>query len=1521
MRLKVGDTRIAVSRVVNTQEPDSTIGAQDKRRGMMYASQPLNGEMKVEDYTTEQLKQRIEESNNSYHVFFNANRVSVLKEHFKRLIMCLGKIRLKNKDNIKEQIISALTEYKGYIFAGESFQNVDDFEYKIPDKNMSYVMKKFVYEYMNNKFYTSDVLVVTISILCCICDKKGFGENIGDSLKGVNEEKIVAFYKACQECKYKPFVDGTWKLEQCFDALVCSIIYLCKRKDRELYLCEDKEKIQEVLNKQLNKIKSYSYLKLKNKIFQLLPNKEGVFKYEYADEERLNAIIIRMRRGLKKGTNTQIVKELLQALASGNFSENIAAIENNKKKELLHFIDSVNKDYYRFSLVKSVKNMDVRAQVYKDYPVKIDEDGTDDKINENSKDVLYKLSISNREKNAGLIKTMERYSKSKDDSDNVLIELKQLLYEYFVPGYNGKFTIKDIWKYPKGVNGYFDENFICIEDESKPESITNILSMWEAVDKEKKFINQRMLKKRIEYVNVGKYLECSKKNEKMIEDDWLVRKYWLSFIEEYIEKKYVNTKKTLKKEDCNASNMMLACWKAIVRTLCGKYIDLGKMVYHIAMPEDMTIRSQKDGGSYYGQVQKSYEAGVSSFIYEDISAEDNLQRSIVDAVMSASNNLARAVFSDKVDDCMYPEKGIILKKQLKGNALTSILRFYGGESTFGFDKEVSKDIIESVDKEEMNVKTKEDSKGNNKKPDAWKLINEQILLIKQIRDENYHYTPGLHKEVERDEAIRLLNHDVELYKQLVVKKYYTNNIADFYDKNMITELVQKLYDHTEVGEAQIPAFKNIWSRADLSADYVQICGSLEHDPTKTEQQTTDNNITEKKLFDAMYFMLKEIYYRDFILDKNKRAFSYFTSSVSKLNDKLHPEKAFKEYVEKHKEEYNTFGLMCQKIMNQYNAQNSNRDEKKYENFKALIHKCTKEAFIEYLKCERVKDVGTDSEKKYGWIFTSITSDKSKKESNDKMTYLNNNMKNIAIPKYLKIIKESHQNTDNSTQKNVSLSNINVSYIMGWYTLGHYIHPKQLNTLIGEFKNYIQFKNDIEKRANIAGQPFDSIEKLRKVKQISKAKEIICILDFVRGATRGISGKISDYYAKDDTYAEYLYNYIDFPIDKKQKESIYYNSFNQFCKNGEMDFDIYLDKVNPKLLHNVEFARMYAGGELSLIKDNEVAKSNNMADINYSYKITGEEITTCLKDAEYIAKIQSKGRCENEEEQKKIVDYQQLKRRITLNDVTNIYQIVSELLGKLISLSYLRERDQMYLLLGFYYMLLQNESEQMGTKWTYCIKEGNEYKEVKEGEFNTGTFSKDNDDKKVSSGLVLYQIVSLFDYGIEFVSCSNGTLKLHGNYNTSEKLKEFYPNHISSYNCAIRLFHDDHKHDRYINCNIRNYVDHSKYYKKTADCSQSKSIMELYSEYYTKCFGYSTRLKQSVIENLKNILESEHVLCDLEFVTTYVNDKEKTQKVEIVFKNRLKSTNYKYKLSDNSFRQLPANSDKFLEMLKAVLESK
>lgn len=151
----------------------------------------------------------------------------------------------------------------------------------------------------------------------------------------------------------------------------------------------------------------------------------------------------------------------------------------------------------------------------------------------------------------------------------------------------------------------------------------------------------------------------------------------------------------------------------------------------------------------------------------------------------------------------------------------------------------------------------------------------------------------------------------------------------------------------------------------------------------------------------------------------------------------------------------------------------------------------------------------------------------------------------------------------------------------WFTLAHFLHPVQLNHLVGDLKSYIQYREDILRRIVFAEQRVYADQQKEVQQKVKTAKEILEVLEFVREVSGRVSNEYTDYYENEEEYAEFLYQYIDF---RKREGKSAFESLKYFCQNildSGTVVDLYADTENPKVLRNIELTRMYAGSNVKI----------------------------------------------------------------------------------------------------------------------------------------------------------------------------------------------------------------------------------------------------------------------------------------------------------------------------------------------------
>lgn len=1405
---KADKLRIAVSKTDN-----------DNGRGILYKTP---GDGRFGDCKAALMKARIDKANRLYNVFYKLDIPRDLEGHFREVARMAA-----NSDDVDE-FCERTKKYIGFEVLNNKtgkmqLRKISWFSYK-PEGSTLQAMEQHVRERMLNIWQTEENRKAAAYVLACICDGERFASKI-EKMKINNRESLETFIHACQQCdkNKEQFVyikRDTSQLELKFSLLLKTMALMVEN--------EYSDGIKQAALEELKEGNVVEYIKGKEQIYNKeqdiniiirqmkwlytvdtlteVKNKEKVevslerFNYPDATEERMKALLVRMRKSLKRKNNAKVAVCLLQGLAqmeSTTLKKTVEELLKDEKsrEELAVFIDAVNRDYHKTNIIKSVRGINVKVQPQKET------------------NVLALSNVKNERKKV-INNILTSYAASESESDQVLYDIKKVLFDYFLPGSD---KVREEFLKPEKLMQIPNRSGVYFDAELK--------EMWG----QEGTINQSRLKARIKYVNYGRYLQLRKAETEKAESNAEIRLYWLSYIKEYVEKNYVQKKGNLTREACFSTSMMLSCWKDILRFLCGKYIDIGKAVYHFTNLSDSPA---KEGGAVYGTIREEYQDGISSFSYEAIKAEETLQRDIANVTVSAAAAFSRAVVdSEKQRSCKQENTEDIFflqEKQLDmflhENAKNRLLRFFGGAS-------VVKNAADIHDR---------------------KLVSEILEQLKAVRNENLHYGAEKETNIRYEQTDKLWENDVNEYQQLVRHRFYVNNVGMFYDCKDIKNLVNKIYSDEKISEAQIPAFQTVFKKKDLPE-----CFILDEKDISEEREMKyirlPEGLDEKKrvIYEgALYFLLKEIYYCDFIVNENA-AELFFEAVYDNKEKYVNLQKKDREtkqlansgddfawYVEGLKKKYKncelSFGGVCQSIINEYNQQNSGKQEKEiYKHFKTLLAFCMKNAFWKY--------VGEH----YKFLFTPKLF-----ETKEELKYLDDAEIYCGFSK-----KEERTQTD---------------YI--WYTFAHFLHPRQLNFLIGDFKSYIQYREDIFRRSGYAGQPME--DKADTNSAVKKAKNILRVLEFVRGVSGRVSNKFTDYYGNEEEFASYLSQYIDFSQGVGNTSFLKLKDFCENMLDNDAIIDLYADEKNPKVIRNIELARMYAGGDICLPE--------------YT-KISPEEIREYYDTKDNIALIMSKGECDNKEEQGRVVRFQQLKNRITLNEVTDIYALINDLLGKLVSFSYLRERDEMYLLLGFYYMALCDNWE--SDKW-----QGEELNAVTSGSYN------------VRQGLVLYQVAGIFDFRTGLL-CYDGEKWMKQRGQTSLKINRFFKNHKKSMEKAVRLF-EARKYDREIN-NLRNYVDHSKYYT-----NPNRSIIELYSEYYTKFFGYSSKLRKSVLFNFQSVLERYF----MEGSVLFANDA--CCKIELT---ELKSQKFTYRLKDdgkhNVTVEFDARDKSFLDEVKKTLEWK
>lgn len=942
--------------------------------------------------------------------------------------------------------------------------------------------------------------------------------------------------------------------------------------------------------------------------------------------------------------------------------------------------------------------------------------------------------------------------------------------------------------------------------------------------------------------------------------------YWLDYIDMTVEKLLIDNNKKHKTYRFERGYLCKHIYKEWTQYMASKFTDLGKAVYHFAIPdlsgvERGEIVSIRD-------VLPEFRNGISGFEYERIKANESLEREIAEYVAFAVNNFANAVSSPeerskaKHEDVLSLRTAQETRKQdkqivLRSDATRRILQFFGGQSAFTKEQELYPGIFT---KEALYVS----------------MRNE----IASVRNTTFHYTAQFNETIKHDVAKIFFEKELREFGRSLRDKYYSNNVHRFFSIDDIDDLMRTIYADKKVRAAQVPAFNNIISRANIAK---LLTGRfVDKDSFYAIQNVEDANAPEM-YWSALFFVLKELYYYDFLQEQsgNENVKKRFLDALERRKDTAFKKKNQKENnaLRDFEKKVNaigrdkSFGEICQGLMVEYMLQNNegqivqtqslqNMDNKKlleqqsYKHYRTLLYELLRDAFMEYVK-----------EK---WNILSYP------------VWRNANLTKEAFGVDFSVSMYDHlEDTFNRTPE-----------VASWYITAHFMNPKYLNYLIGGFRNYIQFTSDIERRAA-------SLQNRLNIKagdRIRRYEQILEMLEFVIHYCGKTTELVSDYFSEEE-YARYLAHFVAFDNVSAYQDSL--SALHAFCNqeinvNGEQTIaGIY--SAGGRIIPNrhIFLSQMYG---------NEAILAGCID------RITMDEIRKMYETKGKLANVFKYGKCVNEYDQKTLKEFQNMRNRIELVDLRTYTEILNDMQGQLISWSYLRERDLMYYQLGYYYTKLF---------WTDIIGENDDRRSL------NGT------DVHVINGAMLYQILSLYSVNLPVIVNSE-TVKVHKNDGTIGSaigtfMKEFKSG-ASYYLEGLQLFENTDEHAAIVLS--RDYIDHFKYFALT-----DRSMMDLYSEVYDRFFRHDAKLKKSVSYTLTNIMARYFVNIPTSMVLTTKdikkNDKQMVQHKAtsiVVSEKGLSSTALSYKIYNTKEKKeqqvlVAARTNVFLKQLQSLIEYK
>lgn len=1227
-----------------------------------------------------------------------------------------------------------------------------------------------------------------------------------------------------------------------------------------------------------------------------------------------------------------VLKRVLKALyIEGNLSE-------IDETELSAFFQILNKDFLREKqmqdIEKSIQNQGVRVDVVK---------------KDNGK---YYLRPANAEhpKKKYVFEFMARYCESEKAEKQALTQHIQrliLLYFYGAEGYLDETAltdktfgeeeylsprIKDLVKQISEQKKLLEEQQQKINQEELSAVPLRKKKYAELTDEQKQQIDVIKLLKKEKNVIREKIQPLERKKRKAIEEamaanyktavEYLCieakytilgenssRKncssadlFWLDYIDGVVEK--LALKKSEKDMDYRLEKGYLCrhVWKEWTQYLASKYIDMGKATYHFVMP-DLKKAPENEEVSF-GEVNSDYHNGISGFEYERIKAKESLEREMAVYVSFAIHNFAQASADIKEREKSKHEDVLLMRTnsekeagkrkgkpiQLYPDANYRFLQFFGGKKRF----EKNKDLLEAKDSSEK----------------MFQAFRDEIYFV---RNQNFHYTSGSHDEKpDHKLAEFFFQKDLSEIGEIFRKKYYSNNVHRYYEVQKINTLMDKLYQRKPKLVAQIPAFHHIISRPAITE---QIGPMINASNLSLLKSNVDRTVIEN-YWSSLFFVLKEIYYYDFLADDEllkKRfwdALEKIKNETEKNKKKKHMQKsaendaeATKRFEERIDEigRDKSFGEICQGLMVEYHLQNNERKTVRktfadkgstqktedkfhiYKHYRTVLYLCIRQAFLDYLK-ESWEELKTP-------VYHEKKKEEKKGEKKEEKVFCEGYK--ISMYDYL---AESFQKEDITAT---------------WYVTARFMNPKYLNHLIGGIRNYLQFTEDIEKRAGALYNRENPVYNEKK----EEYEKILEILEFSIHFCGNTTNELSDYFKTDRTglnsseYAKFLSGILDYKSDTantmvRDPETALY----LFCMNSDEEqtkLNIYMDSDGKNIIpnRNIFLAKMY--GNIERLK-----KSMD--------SITKTELVEFQKKKKELDSVLKEGICKDAKEQREFRKWQNAKNRIEFVDIAIYTELLNDLQGQLVNWVYLRERDLMYFQLGYYYMKLF---------WTNAIGIDDKRRKL-EGE-----------NIHIENGAMLYQIVAMNSYHLPLIIEREGKLEFISSHQTIENAAESFrinfPEGKDIYFEGLDLFENTDEHDQIKD--LRDYIDHFKYFAPK-NSNVDRSMIDLYSKVYDIFFRYDIKLKKSVSVVLCNILARYFMALDLDMNggEKRIGKSSKKQKKitdEKIHKatqftigeKRIVSTALTFHCIDAKKRKrtvlVNARSEKFLEQAARILESK
>ena len=519
-----------------------------------------------------------------------------------------------------------------------------------------------------------------------------------------------------------------------------------------------------------------------------------------------------------------LVKKLLKSLSKTGTEIGLSEAEERA------FFTMLNKDYWKKEEVKKIAHS-IEAQNVHVQSVK--------------RDGKYYLQLSNAEhkQKKHTFSFLKEFSELGDEKqrEELLVHFKQLILLF----YYGRKTYEETVAVAHSMTAWDWKTYREEDAVNFDNHIYELVNRKLSSDKKdsKRQISDQIRREIRNWIAVH-YREAVQ-TEGLTEEDI----FWLQYIEKSAEK-------ILKKSDNPIRlSVFYLCdhtYKEWLSYLCMKFIALGKGVYHFTVPDDMD--DVICGKKVIGEVLPEYRDGITSFDYERIKAEEDLDRDMSLYISFAVNNFSNAVRKDttvkNTEDVLFIQDDDVLNKILYPDSDRRIFQFFGGKSSW-------ENKWEGISELELV-----------------KAIKEEFQLI---RNSSFHYTAKIQEDATQcnQTIVRMFHKEYSELGASYQKKYASNNVLCFYSQHDIINLMNELYRSSAERPAQVPAFNRIYKRKNFGEFVNRFC-------KKRSLSFGKNNLEWMEKFRAsLFFLLKEIYYYGFLQEKDVK--DRFIKAVNDLD--------------------------------------------------------------------------------------------------------------------------------------------------------------------------------------------------------------------------------------------------------------------------------------------------------------------------------------------------------------------------------------------------------------------------------------------------------------------------------------------------------------------------------------------------------------------------------------------------------------------------------------------------------------